>query len=412
VSRAGNTPWHDRPTHGIRGKTLRRFLLRLCVIVLVAGLGTELVLRAVYVPENLGTVIRFDHMTGWSLEPRAGIRNVDYQNGLDYPIHINSIGLREREISIEKPPGVRRILVMGDTEVWGTGLESRWRFSDFLGRALDDDVEVVNAGVPDWGTDQELTLFERLGRRLDPDVVILQVKLTNDVLNNMLDHIPLGTSPKPRFVIDGDTLRLTGAPLEPPARTNGFSVRKFLKKSRTLLFIKRRLDAQRYKRTAGTPSFSREFDPRLAGDYSYWSVYEKTYDDGFERAWVLLRFQRRCREIGVELVIFDFPERLGVDEHWRSDVMRRVGVDSTALDFGRPHARLAEFCVRHGIEYYYPIEAFESEFRKGTRLFGTNNFPNKYGNGLAARVLLDVLASRHHFRAHVSDSDLAYMTSE
>jgi hypothetical protein len=419
VSRAGNTPQHDRPAHQIRGsaRTWRNLLLSLFVIVFLLGLGTELVLRAIYVPENLGTVIRFDRMTGWSLEPLASIRSVDYQHDLDYPIHINSVGLREREISIEKPKGVRRILVMGDTEVWGTGLESQWRYSDFLGRALDGGVEVINAGIPDWGTDQELIHFETLGRRLDPDLVILQVKLTDDVINNMLDHIFFGASPKPRFVIEADTLKLVGAPLEPPVRTNGFSVRKLLKKSRTLLFIKRRLDARRYKRTAAKPSFSRGFDTRLAKDYSFWSVYEKTYDEEFERAWevteaILLRFERRCEEIGSELIVFEFPERLAVDEPWRSEVMLHVGVDSTRLDFGRPHKRLAEFCARHGIEYYYPIEAFESEFREGTHLFGKNNFPNKYGNGLTARVLLGVLTSRHNFRAHVSNNDLVYMTSE
>jgi len=93
------------------------------------------------------------------------------------------------EVVREKKPGTKRILIIGDSIAFGTGVDAEWRFSDFLSRALGDDVEVINAGVCGWGTDQELLYYEKAGKDLDADIVILTFTMANDVLNNMLDHL-------------------------------------------------------------------------------------------------------------------------------------------------------------------------------------------------------------------------------
>ena len=142
--------------------------------LMVLFILAEITLRFVYQPENFGTAIRFDQRLGWSLDPNTSVRAVHFHHGLDYLININSLGLRDREIQIAKAPGRKRILFLGDSVVFGTGVDANWRMTEFLERALGDRCEVVNAGVPGWGPDQELMYLETEGARLNAEKTDLE----------------------------------------------------------------------------------------------------------------------------------------------------------------------------------------------------------------------------------------------
>jgi hypothetical protein len=86
---------------------------------------------------------------------------------------INNLGFRGEDIAFEKPPGVRRILCLGDSFTFGEGAREpdTWprRLETILGRGS----QVINAGVQGYGLDHEgLYLFVH-GRSLRPDVVVL-----------------------------------------------------------------------------------------------------------------------------------------------------------------------------------------------------------------------------------------------
>jgi hypothetical protein len=144
----------------------------LVVTVAVLLVAAEITLRFVYHPEFLGTVIRYDSLLGWSLQPNSSLVSVDAQRDFRYRIDVNHVGLRDREITVEKPDGIHRVLVLGDSFAFGLGLEFGDRFSDLLGSSLGDGVEVINAGVPGWGTDREM-LFYQPRPSFAPDVVVL-----------------------------------------------------------------------------------------------------------------------------------------------------------------------------------------------------------------------------------------------
>ena len=387
--------------------------LLLAATVLVVFGAAELVARALYRPENLDSVVRFDRVLGWSLEPRASLRSVDDDEGLDYRIETNSLGMREREIAREKRSGTRRILIIGDSIAFGTGVGAQRRFSDFLSRALGDDVEVLNAGVCGWGTDQELLYYETKGRDLRPDIVILTFTMANDVLNNMLDHLFLASAPKPRFVMDAGHLVLEERTLEPPRPGFERRIKNAMRKSRALLFAKRRFDALRYESRvkheadASHAGFDRE---GLEKNYSHWSVYESSYGPKFEEAWqvteaILARLARDCAEDGAELVVFAFPLKLAVDEGWRRGLIRHFSLDPARFDFERPHHRLSEFCSANGIFYLYPIEAFRDASKIQDLYFDRDTHPNQWGHAVAARVLLQVLHDRDGLEYHVTEAD-------
>lgn len=399
-----------------RPTRLSNSLLLAATVVLVFG-AAELVLRAVYHPENLDSVIRFDEVLGWSLEPRSSLRSVDNEEGIDYRIRTNSLGMREREVKREKKPGTKRILIIGDSIAFGTGVDAEWRFSGFLSRALGDDVEVINAGVCGWGTDQELLYYEKTGRDLDPDVVILAFTMANDVLNNMLDHLFLGSAPKPRFVLDGGELALDKKTLEPPELGLERRIKNGLRKSRVLVFAKRRIDTLRYetrvKHECAKPrgGFDRE---GLEKNYSHWSVYESSYGPKFEEAWrvteaILERFAHACADDGAELLVFAFPLKLDVDENWRSGLIQHFSVGSASFDFARPYERMATFCDARGIDFVYPFETFRAASRVRGLYFDRDTHPNVNGHAAAAGVLLRVLHDRIGLEFRVAGSDREYL---
>jgi len=96
------------------------------------------------------------------------------------PVSINSGGLRDREFTREKPPGTYRIMMLGDSTTFGWGVRLEDTAAKFLERKLNDHlppgydkVEVINTGVGNYDTVQEVTYYETIGRTYHPDLVVL-----------------------------------------------------------------------------------------------------------------------------------------------------------------------------------------------------------------------------------------------
>ncbi len=92
-------------------------------------------------------------------------------------IRINKQGMRaDREFTYEKPPGVTRIVVLGDS--FGLGYEVDLQ-NTFLSRmeqrltAAGRKVEVINLSVSGHGTAEELLVLQNEGLRYFPDLVLL-----------------------------------------------------------------------------------------------------------------------------------------------------------------------------------------------------------------------------------------------
>ncbi|HIE97894.1 MAG TPA: hypothetical protein EYG03_09265 [Planctomycetes bacterium] len=129
--------------------------------------------------ELTGHKYLYDELLGWKNIPdwKASTHNRQ--------LTINSKGLRDREYEYDKPDGVRRILVLGDSYVWGYGVADDEVFTEVLEtRLAGDRWQVINSGVSGWGTDQELLFLTHEGFKYSPDVVILAFFFFNDLQNN------------------------------------------------------------------------------------------------------------------------------------------------------------------------------------------------------------------------------------
>jgi lysophospholipase L1-like esterase len=96
------------------------------------------------------------------------------------PVSINSEGLRDREFSLEKPPGVYRVMMLGDSTTLGWGVRQEDTAAKLLERKLNEalppgfnHVEVMNTGVGNYDTVQEVTYYETIGWKYHPDLVVL-----------------------------------------------------------------------------------------------------------------------------------------------------------------------------------------------------------------------------------------------
>lgn len=131
-------------------------------------------------------------ITGWALAPNAGGRWFNPLYEYDVDVRVNSRGVRSPEaIGYEKPAGVYRILVLGDSYVEALQVPLAESFPQQLGQMLRDaglQTEVINAGVSGWGTDQQLLWLREEGVRYQPDLVLLAFYPGNDFMNN---HMPL-----------------------------------------------------------------------------------------------------------------------------------------------------------------------------------------------------------------------------
>jgi hypothetical protein len=86
----------------------------------------------------------------------------------------NSKGLRDREYPALKPAGKTRILAIGDSFTFGTGIAYGDRFTDLL-ESGSDDLEVITMAVPGSGHDQQLMQFVQEGIGVRPDHVFVFV---------------------------------------------------------------------------------------------------------------------------------------------------------------------------------------------------------------------------------------------
>jgi hypothetical protein len=160
---------------------LFQFLVPLvsCVLTVVA---IELGLAIFHpIPFSIETNMYFesDPYTGWRLKPHgAGY----YQLGI--PGNSNSHGHRDVEVPLKKPPGVFRIMVLGDSFTVGSNVRQEEAFPKALERRLRNSfgphVQVVNAGTGGWEPFQYAQYFEHYGYRFEPDLILIGFFVGND----------------------------------------------------------------------------------------------------------------------------------------------------------------------------------------------------------------------------------------
>jgi lysophospholipase L1-like esterase len=201
----------------------RRYVLLPCLAIVISSIVglvlIEVMLRIV--DYSRPPFWQYDADTGNSLRPNT---EGWYVKEAAIKISVNSKGLRGSEIPIEKPAGVFRIVVLGDSFAEGFQVRFRELFSKIVQDRLNSDlcprgstrVEVLNFGVSGYGQAREILAFRHKALRFHPDLVLVLFHGGNDFRNNTKEweHNPFN----PYFVFDGSGhLRLDRSALDSPA---------------------------------------------------------------------------------------------------------------------------------------------------------------------------------------------------
>lgn len=178
-----------------QGRTTRLVMTTRLVLtlgsVVVALVVSEIVVRMVgqapeIIPIGISSkrnVYRRSTNPILSYEFKPGFRSDAENLSFDYRV-INSHGLRDIEREFTKPPGTKRIVLLGDSVVVGYRIRE---IDQLMSRQLEmlygnEKIEVLNLAITGYCTRAEVELLRVLGVKYDPDAVIM-VFVENDFRN-------------------------------------------------------------------------------------------------------------------------------------------------------------------------------------------------------------------------------------
>lgn len=385
-----------------RGGGVRRVLGRaaLAVGAVVVFLGAAEFALRLLMPQTLPLegLLRED--------PVVGLRHVPGFHGrlrterYDTAVAINSEGYRDREY----PPkgSAFRVLGLGDSFAFGYGVEEPESYLSRLeAMAADRGVEVIDAGHPSMGPDNEALLLEADGPRLRPDLVLVGIYVGNDVWNVL-------TGPRRAIVVDG-VLRSGPGVLEQwyrPLRADGtlgpplpavpasdalkVPLRRWIRRSHLFRFLSRRYAALR---SGDGPR------PLTVVDDAAVFVRDepKELGAGWDEvcAW-LSRMSAWCAAHGAKLAVLLIPTAEQVDPRRWAETRQRFGLREADIDLAKPQRRLGECARAQGLPVIDVLPALRAAAAQGgpDLYFPSDPHWTPRAHEIAARELLRELRAQ------------------
>jgi len=156
-----------------RTKTSKPFLTNIILAVLTLFLtfmGLEFYFKLFFAePDSIGTLAR-----------------ENWRDRYTSPDTLNSLGYRDREWTDDMVRGKTKVMVVGDSFVYGDGIENpEERFSNRLGQKLGDDYVVFNLGK--GGTNTKHHINAILKYPYSPDILVLSYVI-NDIAGSVLER--------------------------------------------------------------------------------------------------------------------------------------------------------------------------------------------------------------------------------
>ncbi len=142
----------------------------------VALLAAEAGVRLWGFDPDAAEAMRFHPVLGWTLDPEGVSAD-----------QVQPDGFRSRPLPVDKPPGERRLVILGDSFAAGMSFPYEQTLAGRLERWLSREGEtwrVVNLSVGDWGNVQQLRTLREHGLAYSPDAVLLQLFPFNDLCND------------------------------------------------------------------------------------------------------------------------------------------------------------------------------------------------------------------------------------
>jgi hypothetical protein len=357
---------------GAWARAHRGLVARLGVIAGLTLVGTEVLFRAY---NWLSPTFIFYSDAYDRFRPRPGARHFDTT--------LNSHGFNDVEYPTAKPPGVRRVVAIGDSFTMGV-VPYGSNFLTVLERDLarDRPTEVINMGIPGTEPKDYLSILVAEGLAFAPDEVLVGFYIGNDfeaAERKLYEFSYVATFVnflwQLRFV---ETLQDAGLP-EPSTDYDderpGFARERFLEieVDRAAIFM--------------------NDNPRFAADMSRAVNYLREMRDVAARA-------------GAQVTVVLMPAEAQIDPVLQDEVIAARQSSRDQFDFTRPNRLLAATLTEAGVAVVDLLPAF-ADSAAATRLYKPQDTHwNLAGNRVAATALARALRARWDARSepHRSES--------
>jgi lysophospholipase L1-like esterase len=333
-----------------------RAALAAAAALALAGLVLELALRAGGAPPAVANPLhgfhRNDPVLGWAGAPDLRLRFV--RPAFDVQVEHDGLGFRRPD---PPPPAAarERVLVLGDSLVWGWGVGQGELFTDRLQRALAPEVAVVNRGVNAYATSQELLLLEReLARGAFSQVLVFFTP------GDLAENLDGKGGRRPLFALEGDRLVPRN---QPPAPLMGRWRRLWKDHSLAFLWLELHANRARARLSRGEPPPETPDPEALPG--------------AAVTARLLLEMRERSRAAGAGFQVVYVPAD------------GELGAAPANPLAEAAHALLTRLAAAQGLPLVDLTPALAARSRGRGLRFAGDDHPDARGHRLIAEALLD-----------------------
>jgi len=388
-------------------------------VVLEAGLRLYFFHSLAWPNSDLPSLVLSPHpVLGWRLKPDQ----VAAKDRLEYRgiIRINAKGLRDRAHDYERPAGMFRIVVLGDSFMEAASVDEQDSMAHLLEQQLADrNVEVINLGTEGYSTVQEYLYLKEEGLKYNPDLVLLTVYAENDVSDNsqvmaeFLSGKERGLRPYARCSEPEGRLVITPADFQQAQAVLGAKSKAERPWLRKLRALKRSLTSRIYKqilRAFKQKVFVPGHDPNI-----FLGAHAATFDptlnrkkavsaDQYQRMWddawttmdkTVAEIKSLAEDHGARLAMVTVPSKLEVESEYLKLVKKTY--PGMTFDPDRAEQHLMQMGTSHEIPTLGLVKAFRETYESsGIPLFYSidDSHWNVAGHYLAAQRVAQWLCNQ------------------
>ncbi len=285
-------------------------------------------------------------------------------------VKINAHGLRDRDYPYPKPPGITRILILGDSFTTAFQVELVQTFHKRLEQSLNAAAdtmrfEVLNISQPNYGTAEAYLRLIHQGLRYQPDYVVLAFFNGNDFRNNSPELDP---AVRPYFILKNGELQLDESyKLENHYQDSRLGyhhplrhISRWLSRhSHLYRFVYNRLYllklnlSEKAAGKGGVNAVPRDLQ-----------ILRRPLDPVWQRAVavtgrLILAMRDRTTQHHARFLLASIPMGEQVYPHLREQ-LRTAYPPAHQWDFAQPEAILGSFCEQNQIDYLSPLNIFRN----------------------------------------------------
>ena len=355
------------------------FALMVCVTALCL-LATDLLIRsALKIPSDfLREIVRFDAQLSPAKRLRPNL-NADYTGAYrEFKFHVTTDenGFRKtepRDLNEKLKP---EIVVLGDSQTFGVGVNDGQTFASFLSKTTGR--PVLNTGCSGYNNYEELALARSIVSYLKPKMFVLAFFAGNDPYENWKETRPA----KPSKAPEGKrSCRLSVQRVKEWLSGNS-AIYNLAIRLRGLEIINKLF--YRFGLVNDVPPAELEIfrKPPSPKALKFWRATDPA----------ILQLNELCRSQGVALVVLFVPDRYQVEPAYWNQWLKKFHLNTSEFDLDLPNQYMQRFCIAHGIRYIDATPALrDSQSREGLMYWRMDNHLAPRGHDVIAQVLADHL---------------------